>query len=340
MVNLVKTIELMSKSDKVDPKMLKSLEKSLKKSSMEDLNKLRQSNLFVSGMIAPIHAAVMSGFQEILVAVLDTKGVDVEAPAIIDTRVQKVQYGAVDLALSSSESQEDTIITLKLLLEKSPKPFVSSIEIETLTALPISLSLSCVVKREDLDILTFLHSNSKADLVELFSPFYSILLSIKFNKEKVFTHVLSLAQGVISRRFIFEGKKEINLVEYARMLNRSKMCEQLEQLLETFDNDTIEEAQGEDQTNEEAEGDPGKNDDLEDDEIFESDPKRYCWNCYMDSCSIRPGKTSLCTGCRRARYCDKKCQEEDWVRHRKFCEAKVNKRAFREFRFLSNSIFA
>merc|ERR1719318_633271 len=93
-------------------------------------------------MIAPIHAAVMSGFQEILVAVLDTKGVDVDAPAIIDTRVQKVQYGAVDLALSSSESQEDTIITLKLLLEKSPKPFVSSIELETLTALPISLSLS------------------------------------------------------------------------------------------------------------------------------------------------------------------------------------------------------
>lgn len=177
-------------------------------------------------------------------------------------------------------------------------------------------------------------------MVELFSPFYSILLSILFNKEKVFTHVLSLAQGVISRQFIFEGKKEINLVEYARMNNRSKMCEQLEEVLETFDNDTIEEAQGEDQTNEEAEGDPGKNDDLEDGEMFESDPKRYCWNCYMDSWDIRPGKTSLCTGCRRARYCDKKCQEENWDMHRKFCEAKVNKRAFREFRFLSTSIFA
>ena len=177
-------------------------------------------------------------------------------------------------------------------------------------------------------------------MVELFSPFYSIFLSILLHKEKVFTHVLPLAQGVISRRFSFDGKKEINLAEYACILDRSKMCEQLEEVLETFDNDTIEEAQGEDQTNEEAEGDLGKNDDLEDGEMFESDPKRYCWNCYMDSWDIRPTKTSLCTGCRRARYCDKKCLEEDWVRPKKFCEGKVNKRAFKEFRFLSNSIFA
>merc|ERR1719470_151385 len=151
-------------------------------------------------MIAPIHAAVESESKEILVAVLGAKGVDVDAPAIFYTTGtgQGMQFGAVDLALISSTSQEATITTLKLLPEKSPKPFVwcSGSEPETLTALSISMSLISVVNRQDLDILSFLHS--KADLGEQFSPFYSILLSIKYNKEKVFTHVLPYAQGVIS----------------------------------------------------------------------------------------------------------------------------------------------
>ena len=71
------------------------------------------------------------------------------------------------------------------------------------------------------------------------------------------------------------------------------------------------------------------------------DYQKNCWNCYLEdeNYSLKSIKTLLCTGCRRAWYCNKDCQEEDWGRHRKFCQAKTNKRLLNEFKFLSTRIF-
>jgi len=63
--------------------------------------------------------------------------------------------------------------------------------------------------------------------------------------------------------------------------------------------------------------------------------EKECWRC---SCSSV--KTLLCVGCRRARYCDLQCQKEDWENHWEYCHAKNNKRALKEFRFMSKKIFA
>jgi len=62
---------------------------------------------------------------------------------------------------------------------------------------------------------------------------------------------------------------------------------------------------------------------------------KECWRCISS-----PVKTLLCVGCRKARYCDKQCQEEDWDNHWEYCDAKNNKRAFKEFRFMSTKLFA
>ena len=59
---------------------------------------------------------------------------------------------------------------------------------------------------------------------------------------------------------------------------------------------------------------------------------RICRNC------SKTGKY-LCTGCRRVRYCDDKCQEEDWDKHKGYCLVKMNRRAFKEFSSLTTSIF-
>jgi len=60
---------------------------------------------------------------------------------------------------------------------------------------------------------------------------------------------------------------------------------------------------------------------------------KVCWMCSRSA-------KSLCTGCRKARYCGEKCQGEDWEMHKEYCHVKMNKRAFKEFCFLSTSIFA
>ena len=60
---------------------------------------------------------------------------------------------------------------------------------------------------------------------------------------------------------------------------------------------------------------------------------KVCWKCSSSA-------KSLCTGCRKARYCGERCQEEDWEKHKEYCLAKMNRIAFKEFRCLSTTIFA
>lgn len=44
------------------------------------------------------------------------------------------------------------------------------------------------------------------------------------------------------------------------------------------------------------------------------DPEKSCWHCHK--C---PVELSVCKGCKKARYCDEKCQNEDWAEHEAFC---------------------
>merc|ERR1719312_1044171 len=64
-----------------------------------------------------------------------------------------------------------------------------------------------------------------------------------------------------------------------------------------------------------------------------ADKIKVCWKCSSST-------KSLCTGCRKARYCGERCQEEDWEKHKEYCLAKMNRIAFREFCCLSATIFA
>ena len=48
--------------------------------------------------------------------------------------------------------------------------------------------------------------------------------------------------------------------------------------------------------------------------------EKICWNCQTTQT-----KLLKCTGCRRAQYCDKECQIEDWGRHEDYCVKKQEK---------------
>ena len=51
--------------------------------------------------------------------------------------------------------------------------------------------------------------------------------------------------------------------------------------------------------------------------------KKICWN---RNCQASETKLLKCTGCRRAQYCDKECQTEDWGRHMDYCVKKQKRK--------------
>merc|ERR1711936_1315543 len=59
---------------------------------------------------------------------------------------------------------------------------------------------------------------------------------------------------------------------------------------------------------------------------------KYCWNCENIS-------KYTCSGCRKARYCEEKCQWDDWESHKEYCLVRMNQIAFKEFELLSASLF-
>jgi len=59
---------------------------------------------------------------------------------------------------------------------------------------------------------------------------------------------------------------------------------------------------------------------------------KYCWNCVNIS-------NFTCSGCRKAKYCEEKCQWEDWESHKEYCLVRMNQIAFKEFESLSASLF-
>ena len=52
--------------------------------------------------------------------------------------------------------------------------------------------------------------------------------------------------------------------------------------------------------------------------ITEGKKEKICWNCHASAADLG-SKLLKCGSCRKARYCDPECQQEDWGRHREFC---------------------
>merc|ERR1712181_23453 len=50
-----------------------------------------------------------------------------------------------------------------------------------------------------------------------------------------------------------------------------------------------------------------------------------CWHCRK--C---PVELSVCKGCKKARYCDEKCQNEDWAEHEAFCRKRQRRQKRRQ----------
>jgi len=55
--------------------------------------------------------------------------------------------------------------------------------------------------------------------------------------------------------------------------------------------------------------------------------ENLCWNCGTQG---KEGNLCTCKGCRKALYCDEKCQVEDWEKHRRFCRKKTKRRQRRK----------
>ena len=60
-----------------------------------------------------------------------------------------------------------------------------------------------------------------------------------------------------------------------------------------------------------------------------SGKEKVCWNCHATEADDEI-KLAKCAGCKKARYCGRECQQEDWERHREYCEKIRQKRLQRE----------
>jgi len=51
----------------------------------------------------------------------------------------------------------------------------------------------------------------------------------------------------------------------------------------------------------------------------EKSKSKICWNCHIDG-DTEGIKLHKCSACKKARYCSRECQVEDWERHEKHCQ--------------------
>merc|ERR1719500_1046033 len=113
---------------------------------------------------------------------------------------------------------------------------------------------------------------------------------MELNKTEVFKHLLP---RIKKPRLVAEGPK---ILKMAKILGRTEMynllkqagvsevCEETEEKAKVVEVDVKEEKQ------------------------YKGYFKKVCWNCLKSSDSEILYK---CAGCRKARYCDEKCQEKD-----------------------------
>jgi len=367
MVNLVKTIE---STDQSNPKQMKFLKRQLR-SNLPEINKLRQSTQDENMRIAPIHAAAMTENIEILKQILETKDVNVDAAAIVRTPLQIKKFGVIDAACFNSPLFNLDII--KLLLEHVQRPCLMMSYGDSMILLPNCLIEA--VENECLELVDILLKN--ADLLEremkisagapvrLFSPYYCLVVAIGSDKPRVFKHLLQLSPSYnFDLELIILKGKPVSLVEFARINQRTEMCEELENILKENDDEEVKKTKQQyfdgkeeilrkeeagskvkDNCNKEVfkrftsfcsflqmvppitQNNNNNPEEANESEENEENTKevlkkairktKYCWNCQNIG-------QYLCSGCRKARYCEEKCQWEDWDSHKEYCLVQMN----------------
>merc|ERR1712098_567033 len=267
----------------------------------------------------------------------------------IKSRSNVMNLGIIDVAVCFVETIDIEVV--KYLLERNAILELHYDE-KPIPGTPLSVSLMFCVQAEHLDVLDVLHS--KAGEVEFFSPFYSLLVAIVLNKERVFKHVLPQVKAKLHQQFYDEKERRYcTLLEFAELYKRTEMCDQIKAEAAEYSTEEKEQSTGDkkravevnncqtcDQIKDAVAKNGDEKDHLKKEEeiaVCKNDEEKCCWKC------LRSGKNVFlykCAGCRKARYCDDECQEEDWGRHGKYCTTKMNKRAFKEFRSISLSVFS
>jgi len=300
--------------------MMKNLKKQLKTNGLE-LNKLKQSSLNDNWMLAPIHAAVKSNSIEIFKLVSETKGLDPNSVSVIKDESGILNCGVLECAILEEGWSNVEIVKLILDVENLFLTFCELVPGHT-----IANCLSLAVGQEHLGILDVLYS--KADKIDALSPFFSLMTAVIFNKRKVFTHVLPQAKKVIRFCSPFLNMKDCTLLDFPQSHGRADMCKQLVKaggytakqiatnklffIVNTIVNNDF-------KINPNDQGtDCGPTE--------KSDPVKICWNCSRTGDAFPLYKYK---GCKKARYCNDKCQEEDWKVHADYCRKKMKKRALK-----------
>jgi len=354
MVNLVKAIESVEQSD---PMQMNLLKKQLRVNKSE-INKLRKSKTLPMHLMAPIHASVVTHNTEILRLILNTSGVDVDLVCTWGESIYRgpsVSSSVLDLAFMMKPQPPFEIF--KLLIEHVRTPFKLYDTKPLGVSIPFALRIAVVLKNESLgfDVLDLLIK--KGLFIQYGARSLSLLhvlliIAIYSSKPCVLSHLLKLPEAyeLMEQLFSFKGK-DIALLEFARLLDRAKICEQLENFLEEsqfglvlgdiYENTTsetiVDNSKGEDGIEMNSSNSTGEFSI----ESFVTKEEQKCKADYMHQNETKSGldkadfkkksghnvavgkinycwncesfSNYMCAGCRKARYCGDNCQADDWV---------------------------
>jgi len=330
MVNLVKIIESLhslhfkakfgcSDTEKEGGLITRFLKKHLKKCGA-DINKLRDTIIHPGLRVTPLQIAVIIAnrnkcncWLEIVDLLMKTKGIEKNKLATYrgKNNALHARYGLLDCATSLSDTPRPEVV--KIILEDDETLSliydISDVTEEGLSKVP--QCLADVIKREHFDVLDLFNSYGRSSKFIDFDPILSLFTATELNKIEVFKHLLPRAKNFCEQNWAAEAPK---ILKIAKLLGRSEMCNLLRQA-------------GVVEVCEEIEENITKviEDDIKEEKIEPTNEsyKKVCWNCLKPADSV---PLYRCVGCRKARYCEEKCQEEDWDRHGKYCQFKTKKR--------------
>jgi len=307
MVNLVRTIEIMSQLP-YNATDMKKLKKQLKGCGASEKNKLKKSIADENSMIAPIHAAAKSNSFELFKLVLETKGVDANSVC----KMKGHKFGVLDCTLMVSGRPNAQII--ELLLNTVENPYFSSSELFPGQSIPNCINIP--VYKQYIEVLDVLHS--KADKIVFLNPLLSFLTAIVYDEKKVFKHLLSKEKHLINQCFGLENKTLLDFTIHFRKPELSKLLVEaggVPGMVISEKASTV--TQGNVEMNQKNKAEPA------DDCSAKSKRPKICWNCSKSADTVQLYK---CESCRKARYCDDQCQQEDWAVHADYCLKKTTMR--------------
>ena len=223
MVNLVKSIERLSlKPD--DNKLLKTLKKQLKDPKIDNNKRFmsdKLSRVSAGYMIAPVHAAALSNSLELFKLVIETKGVDTDAPFVLDgVPIVREVGGVLDFAVMSMN-----IDIVRMVFENVRNPKL------WLDQTGVSVCLRKAVSEDRLDIVELLLQKGEELKITQLCPYNCLFAAIAETKLVIFSHVLPMVvKSRINERGVYllatckSGKlTTITLLHFAAIQNQVEM---------------------------------------------------------------------------------------------------------------------